>query len=183
MFSLKRGGAKSALCTLAAYINCDVPDNGGRGKAFLAHFETLVRARKRERSRLEAYRQHLECHMAPFPVARHKLSTLNGPKYAEFCARSGARAFRSDGATRLLDVSPNNRLRSRERMDQHQPGAQRSPRSSVPARTLAECQMLTKTHSATASTWLLHILRARVQSVGGLGGEGSSARLPPRILF
>ena len=35
MLSLKRGGAKSALCTLAAYINCDVPDNGGRGKAFL----------------------------------------------------------------------------------------------------------------------------------------------------
>lgn len=44
--------------------------------AFLADFEGLVRAGKRERSTLDSYCRHVALHIAPFAIAGVKLSRL-----------------------------------------------------------------------------------------------------------
>ena len=53
-------------------------------KAFLRDFEKLVKTQKRERSTLRGYRQHVDLHIAPFPIAKLKLSRLSGPECAAF---------------------------------------------------------------------------------------------------
>lgn len=76
-------------------------------KAFLADFETMVKAAKRERSTLRAYRQHVDLHIAQFPIARVKLSRLSGPDCEKFArdlegARSDAMATRIFSTFRMI---------------------------------------------------------------------------------
>jgi integrase len=74
---------------LAAGVH--VPDKASitvldAGKAFLADFEKLVDQGKREKSTLRGYQQHVNLHLAPYALAKIKLSRLGSPDcktYAE----------------------------------------------------------------------------------------------------
>jgi integrase len=69
-------------------------------KAFLKDFATLVKAKKRERSTLRAYSQHVDLHLAPFAVARTKVSRLSGPDCAAYARE--LEATRSDAMARRV---------------------------------------------------------------------------------
>jgi len=61
-----------------------VPDKGSMivldaAKAFLADFDELVRAGKRDRETQRMYGQFVNLHLAPFDIANEKLSRLTGP--------------------------------------------------------------------------------------------------------
>lgn len=55
-------------------------------RAFLADFEALVEAGKRERSTLRSYCQHIDLHLEPFAIARLRLSRLSGPECTTYAA-------------------------------------------------------------------------------------------------
>lgn len=72
-------------------------------RAFVRDFEDLVEARKRERTTLEMYDQHVRLHIAPFAVASVRLSRLGGPECAAFAA--DLEAARSDDMARRVFVT------------------------------------------------------------------------------
>ncbi len=53
-------------------------------KAFLADFEELVQAKKRELSTFRGYEQHVRLHISPKEISNIKLSRLTGPDSVEF---------------------------------------------------------------------------------------------------
>ncbi|MBC7906889.1 MAG: site-specific integrase [Rhodospirillaceae bacterium] len=73
---------------LAAGVH--TPDKNSRdvmdaAKAFLADFQSLVSAGKRERSTMESYARQVEHHLKPYEISSCKLSKLSGPE----CTRYG----------------------------------------------------------------------------------------------
>ncbi|MBR9970845.1 tyrosine-type recombinase/integrase [Magnetospirillum sulfuroxidans] len=73
-----------------------VPDKNsldvtGAALAFLADFQALVLAGKRERSTLDAYERQVELHLKKYEISKIKLSRLSGPD----CTRYG-RALEAD---------------------------------------------------------------------------------------
>ncbi|CAA7613499.1 site-specific integrase [Magnetospirillum sp. UT-4] len=66
-----------------------VPDRDSRtvedaAKAFLADFQQLVAAGKRERSTFDAYERQVELHLRPYAIAKRKLSRLTGPDCTQY---------------------------------------------------------------------------------------------------
>ena len=66
-----------------------VPDKGSMtvldaAKAFLADFEELVRAGKRDRETQRMYGQFVNLHLAPFDIANERLSRLTGPMCKQY---------------------------------------------------------------------------------------------------
>lgn len=72
-------------------------------RAFLSDFEALVEAKKRERSSLRMYRQHVELHIAPFAVAAITLARLTGPDCVGFA--TDLETNRSDVMARRVFVT------------------------------------------------------------------------------
>lgn len=89
---------------LAAGVH--VPDKSSitladAAKAFLADFQGLVRAGKREKSTLRSYEQQVNLHLAPYPIAKLKLSRLGGPDCTTY-ARALEAALSDAMATRVF---------------------------------------------------------------------------------
>lgn len=117
LFKLKRDAEEERIRIEAEIATGEHrPDNESptvleAAKQFLADYQNLVDAGKRERSTLRGYEQHINLHIKPFAIAKVKLSRLKGPDCTAFAKRleenrSDAMARRVFGTLRrVLDFS------------------------------------------------------------------------------
>lgn len=73
----------------------------GAAQKFIADFQILVAAGKRERSTLSAYETQIDLHLKPYAIASKKLSRLNGPDCTSY-ARGLEEALSDAMSTRVF---------------------------------------------------------------------------------